>query len=58
MTINEVIHYLLELQATTGKMFIFTQDLREAIDNELKEAEKNPVYYKYRENLLEIRQAI
>jgi len=52
--IKDVVHYVLELQAERGKQFVFNQEIIEAIDEVIKE----PMYYKARENLIEIRDAL
>ena len=54
MKIKDVVHYLLELQNEHGKQFVFNQEIREAIDEALEE----PMYYKARWNLLEIKEAL
>ena len=53
MDIKTTIHYLLELQST-NKPFVFNQEIVKAIEKELK----HPKFYKARENLLEIKEAL
>lgn len=54
MKIKDVIHYVLELQNESGKRFVFNQDIVEAIN----EAVKEQIYYKTREQLLDIKEAL